>query len=152
MDFTILEPSHNGLENVLVMTDILSKFSVAIPTRDQRASTVAQVLMTEWFYKFGEPSHLHSDQGHSFESSLIQQLCCMYGVTRSHTTPYHPAGNGQCEWFNRTMHNLLRTLPVSRKRDWASCLPQFFVTTLLHISQLGSPHTFLCLAKIPSYQ
>lgn len=138
MDFTILEPSHNGLENVLVMTDILSKFSVAIPTRDQRASTVAQVL--------------HSDQGHSFESSLIQQLCCMYGVTRSHTTPYHPAGNGQCEWFNRTMHNLLRTLPVSRKRDWASCLPQFFVTTLLHISQLGSPHTFLCLAKIPSYQ
>lgn len=55
MDFTILEPSHDGLENVLVMTDIFSKFTAAIPTRDQRASTVAQVLVTQWFCKFGGP-------------------------------------------------------------------------------------------------
>ena len=124
IDFTLLEPSRNGYENVLVMTDVFSKFTVAIPTRDQRAPTVAQVLISEWFYKFGVPSRLHSDQGRSFESSLIHQLCLMYGVTKSRTTPYHPAGNGQCERFNRTLHNLLRTLPVSRKHDWAACLPQ----------------------------
>lgn len=39
MDFTILELSHNGLENVLVMTDIFSKFMVAIPTLYQWATT-----------------------------------------------------------------------------------------------------------------
>ena len=51
LDFTLLEPSHNGLENVLVLTDVVSKSTVAVPTRDQRASTVAQVLVSEWFYK-----------------------------------------------------------------------------------------------------
>lgn len=141
IDFTLLEPSRNGLENVLVMTDVFSKFTVAIPTRDQRASTVAQVLVQEWFYKFGVPGRLHSDQGRNFESSLIHQLCSLYGVTKSRTTPYHPAGNGQCERFNRTLHNLLRTLPVSQKRDWASCLSQvlFCYNTTPHQGTGESP-------------
>lgn len=124
MDYTVLEPTHDGVENVLVMTDVFSKYTLAVPTRDQRASTVTRVLVTEWFSKFGVPARIHSDQGRNFESSLVQQLCALYGVEKSRTTPYHPAGNGQCERFNRTLHNLLRTLPVSRKRDWSSCLPQ----------------------------
>lgn len=141
IDFTLLEPSRNGYENVLVMTDVFSKFTVAVPTRDQRASTVAQVLVSEWFYKFGVPSRLHSEQGRSFESSLIHQLCLLYGVAKSRTTPYHPAGNGQCERFNRTLHNLLRTLPASRKRDWAACLPQvlFCYNTTPHQGTGESP-------------
>ena len=59
-----------------------------------------------------------------FESSLIQQLCGLYGIKKSCTTPYHPTGNGQYERFNRTNHSLLHTFPVSWKRDWSSCLPQ----------------------------
>ncbi|TWW68329.1 hypothetical protein D4764_19G0001270 [Takifugu flavidus] len=123
------------------MTDVFSKFTVAVPTPDQRAVTVAQVLVTEWFYKYGVPSRLHSDQGRSFESGLIFQLCAFYGVAKSRTTPYHLARNGQCERFNRTLHNLLRTLPVSRKRDWASCLPQvlFGYNTTPHQSTGESP-------------
>lgn len=120
IDFTLYEPSRSGLENVLVMTDVFTKYTLAVPTRDQRAETMAQVLVIEWFYKFGVPAHIHSNQGRSFESSLIQQFCSLYQIEKSHTTPYHPAGNGQCERFNRTLHNLLRTLPNSRKVDWPS--------------------------------
>lgn len=58
IDFTLLEPSCNGVENVLIMTDVFSKFSVAVPTWDQRAPTIAQVLLTEWFYNIGVPSRL----------------------------------------------------------------------------------------------
>lgn len=145
VDFTILEPTRSGLENVLVITDVFSKYSIAVPTRDQRAATVAQVLVTEWFYRFGIPSRVHSDQGRCFESTLIYQLCGMYRIEKSRTTPYHPAGNGQCERFNRTLHNLLRTLPDSQKRDWAACLPQvvFCYNTTPHQSTGESPHLLM---------
>ena len=100
LDFTLLEPSRNGFENVLVLINVFSKFTVAVLTLDQRASIMAQVLVSEWFYKFGVPSRLQSDQGRSFETSLIHQLCALYGVAKSRSTPYHPAGNGQCERFH----------------------------------------------------
>ncbi|XP_016300864.1 uncharacterized protein LOC107657336 [Sinocyclocheilus anshuiensis] len=81
-------------------------------------------------------------QGHNFESALILQLCELYQVRKSRTTPYHPAGNGQCERFNRTLHNLLRTLPGSRKRDWVSCLSQviFCYNTTPHQVTGESPY------------
>ncbi len=63
IDFTVLEPSRNGVEDVLVMTDVFSKYTWAVPTRDQRATTVAQVLVAEWFSRFGVPARIHSDQG-----------------------------------------------------------------------------------------
>lgn len=97
IDFTILEPSSSGVEHVLIMTNVFSKYTVAVPTRDQRAETVARLLVTEWFCKFSVPARLHSDQGQNFESGLIEQLCALYGVIKSRTTPYHPAGNRQCE-------------------------------------------------------
>lgn len=112
-----------------MLTDVFTKYTLA-------------VLVVEWFCKFGVPGRIHSDQGRNFESSLIQQLCHLYGVEKSRMTPYHPAGNGQCKRFNRTLHNLLRTLPPSSKRDWAACLPQvlFSYNTTPHQSTGESPY------------
>ncbi len=81
----MLEPSRSGVENVLVTKDVFSKYTLTVPTRDQRAETVA--LVTEWFYKFGVHGHLHSDQGRNFESFLIRQLCSLYDIRKSRTTP-----------------------------------------------------------------
>lgn len=48
MDFTVLEPSLDGRENVFILTNMFSKFTMAIPTRDQRATTVAKCLVKGW--------------------------------------------------------------------------------------------------------
>lgn len=124
LDFTMLEPASDGRENVLVLTDVFSKFTQAIPTRDQQANTVADVLVRQGFHLFGVQSRIHSDQGRNFESKVIKQLCDMYGIKSTRTTTYHPEGNGQCERFNRTLHDLLHTIPPDRKKRWPQYLSQ----------------------------
>ena len=145
MDFTLLDKSSAGLENVLVLTDVFSKFTIAVPTRDQKAPTVAKILVKEWFVKYGVPTRLHSDQGRSFENKIIESLCKIYDIKKSKTCPYHPRGNGQCERYNRTLHNLLRTLPPDRKKKWPEILPElcYIYNATPHASTGFAPYELL---------
>ncbi len=45
----------------------------------------------------GFPHKILIDQGASFESKVIAELCKLTGVQKLQTTPYHPQGNGQVE-------------------------------------------------------
>lgn len=118
MDYLTLEPCKGGIQNVLVITDHFSKFSVAVPTRNQTSKTTADALFHNFIVPYGIPTTLHSDQGANFSSKLIQDLCFLTGISKSRTTPYHPMGNGITERFNRTLISMLGTLEQDQKSDW----------------------------------
>ena len=145
IDFTRLEMSRNEYEDVLVITDVFTKWVVAVPVKDQSAETVVRVLIDEWILNFGAPTQLHSDQGRNFESRLVGLLCHHYGIHKSRTTPYHPSGNGVCERFNATLHQLLRTLPENDKASWPKHVKEmvYYYNTTRHRSTGHSPFTLL---------
>lgn len=122
IDYLKLERSVGGYENVLVITDHFTRYAQAIPTLNQTAKTTARVLFDKFIVHYGFPERLHSDQGRNFESNIIKQLCELADIAKSRTTPYHPSGNGMCERFNRTLLQMLATLPETEKRNWKDAL------------------------------
>lgn len=111
-------------QNILVMTDQFTRFAWAVPTRDQTSSTTARAVWAHEIQPFGCPMRFHYDQGPNFESKWMQELCKLYGVTKSRTTAYHPQGNGLCERWNQTLLSMLRTLEEEKQDQWADFLPE----------------------------
>lgn len=117
MDFLSLEPDSHNTKDILVITDHFTKYAVAIPTRDQKASTVAKTLWEHFLVHYGFPERLHSDQGRDFESHTIKELCALAGIRKVRTSPYHPRGN-PVERYNRTLLSMLGTLQAKEKTQW----------------------------------
>ena len=118
MDYLSLEVSKGGYENILVITDHFTRYSVAIPTINQTAQTTARVLYDNFLVHYGFPARLHSDQGRNFESAVIKQLCHITGIKKSRTTSYHAMGNGMVARFNQTLLGMLGTLTSDKKSNW----------------------------------
>ena len=54
---------------------------------------------------------------------IMSHLYAMYRVEQSTTTPYNPHGNAPTERMNRTLINLLKSLPKEQKSNWPLHLP-----------------------------
>lgn len=115
--------SQRGNTCVLVVGDYFTKWTEAFALPNHQAVTVADVLVTEVFLRFGVPRILHSDQGREFQSDLIQELCAVLGVTKTRTAPYHPQSDGQIERFNRTLIAMLSKLSEADRENWDDYLP-----------------------------
>ena len=150
MDYLSLEPSKGNIENVLVITDHFTRYALAYPSKTQTAQATARILWDNFICHYGFPEKFISDQGRNFESDLIKELCKIAGVSKVHTTPYHPQGNGQCERFNSTLCNMLGTLSEEEKSDWKShlgCMTHAYNCTK-HASTTYSPY-YLMFGRHP---
>ena len=124
---------------LFVVQDYFTKWADATPLPDQTATRISAELV-KLFSVFGHPEILHPHQGRNFESAILTQTLEAFGVTKSHTTAYHPQGDGMVEHFNRSLLKLLRAY-IDNPDDWEPyiyhlcCMP----TTLLFTPPQGLP-------------
>lgn len=150
IDFWSAEQTSGKAVDVLVVTDHFSKMAHAFPCHNQSAKQVARRLWNDFFCVYGFPKRIHSDQGANFESKMIRSLLEMAGIQKSHTTPYHPMGNGLAERFNRTLGNMIRALPVESKAKWPQLLQTltFSYNCTVHETTGFAPF-YLMFGRIP---
>ena len=117
-----LPQTRAGKKYIIVITDYLTKYVLAIATRDQTAETTAAVLM-EKFLEYGLPERLITDNGSNFRSRLVKELCRLLKISHLFTTPYHPQFDGLCERYNRTLAAMLRAFVAENQTDWDKYLP-----------------------------
>ncbi|KFD69482.1 hypothetical protein M514_18354 [Trichuris suis] len=112
---------------MLSMGDLLwaggLKWAEAYSCSTMEAEETAELLVTQFFAKFVPPDTIHSDQGSTFEASLMGNLFELFGIEKTRTTPYHPQSNGLVERFNRTLLDVLRALVSETPGNWDSALP-----------------------------
>ena len=152
VDFTTMDPSREGKENVLVLTDAFSKFSQVFVIPNQEALTMAKIIVDKWFYIYGIPARIHSNKGQSFKNSILEHLYTMYGVKQSTTMPCNPCGNSTCERFNCTLHDLLKMLDKEQKANWPLYLPSlvFAYNAMPHSVPGYQPYELMFRHKAPT--
>jgi len=87
------------------------------PCLTKRLTELSKFCVMEVFTLVGPLCKLHSDQGRNFESHILTDLCKAFDVVKSHTTPYHPMGDGLVERMNRSLLNFLRAF-IEKEVNW----------------------------------
>ena len=119
--------SDQGNRYLLIAMDYFTKWPEVYAIPNQEASTIAEVLVANFFCRFGIPRELHSDQGRNFESHLLKEVLQRLGVSKTRTTPLHPQSDGMVERYVKTIEEHLRKVVSSHQRDWDERLPLFLL-------------------------
>ena len=100
---------------MLVVIDYYTRWPEAFTLEHQDAHSVALRLISEIISRYGAPYVIHTDQGTNFESKLIAELCKLYDIKKTRTTPYHPQSDGLVERLNRTLVDTIALLQKTLK-------------------------------------
>jgi hypothetical protein len=130
---------------ILVVTDYYTRWPMAFAMKNQRAATIATILIEQVFCQHGFPATLLSDRGTNFLSELVAAVLKVFHVKKLNTTAYHPQTNGLTERFNNTLCTMLTPYTNKNQDDWDEYLPYvlFAYRTSPHHSTKQSPFYLL---------
>ncbi|CAG2201940.1 unnamed protein product [Mytilus edulis] len=109
---------------VLMIVDQFTKWLECFPIPGQTAEIVAKAAVDGFISRFGCPLEVHTDQGKNVDGNLMWNLCELLEISKTRTTAYHPASNGQVERYNRTVLQIIRCFLNKKQCEWDVHLQQ----------------------------
>ena len=130
---------------IVTIMDVYSRYLIAIPVRNHKASTVSRCLYESVVAYFGTPRSILSDRGTEFTSVIWESLTQMLGAKIKLTAPYYPQGNSVIERSHRTLNNMLRTMLLEKRQgEWSSLLP----SVMLYMNSMIQERTGVSASEI----
>lgn len=119
----------------------LTKFLVAVPTKDCTALTAAECLLEHILCRYSFPARLISDNATSFTSQIIKELCKLCVIKKIFTSPYHPQAN-MVERAHRTLNSYMRAYTANNRDTWHEILKYatFAYNNAVHTNTGFTPH------------
>ena len=108
----------NKNQYILVIQDLFTKYTIAVPLADTKSSTVARAYIQHWIQYFGQPHRILNDNGTNFVSDLFRELHVLLGSAATTSSPYHPQTNGAVERWNKTVKTMLSHFVNALGNDW----------------------------------
>jgi hypothetical protein len=124
-----------GNRYFLVAMDYFTKWPEVYAIPNQEASTVVEVLVNNFFCRFGVPMELHSDQRRNFESRLVREVLERLGVRKTRTTLLNPQPDRMVERYVKTIDEHLRKVVSSNQTVWEERIPLFLMAYQLSIHE-----------------
>ena len=154
VDVLQLPPSYQGNQYAIVFMDYLTKWPEVFATCDQKAETIARLLVEQVIARHWVPELLLSDRGPNFLSTLVQEVCTLVGTIKINTSGYHPQCDGLVEKFNGTLINMLSKCVNKYGRDWDGHLPYLLFAYRVAVQESTQTSPFYLLygreARVPT--
>jgi hypothetical protein len=94
------------------------KFPVVYDIHKHEASTVAEILVTTFFCRFGVPREILSDQGRNVDSSLLQKISRLLRNFKRRKTLPISVSEDTVEGYVSTMKKYVRILVSISQKYW----------------------------------
>ena len=112
----------DGSKYILTITDLFSKYLIAIPTVKSDSQAVIESL-DSYIRCNGKPDCILMDNGSHFTANNMQDYMAGKEVKAIYTPPYRPQANGVSERSHRTINEILRKNSTLNS-DWTQLLQQ----------------------------
>ena len=150
MEVTMAAKEKPVVKNVLVVVDHFTRYVQAFVTKNHTARTTARVLYNNFFFVFGFPQKLLSDQGTEFTGDVIAAMCKLLGIEKIRTTPYHPQTKGLAERVHQTLQRMIGKLDPEKCRKWPEHIGSVLIAYNATRSQVtGYSPYFLMFGRRP---
>ena len=126
LDMPQVQDENTGikLNQILVIVDRFSKYTILIPTRKEATTEeVYELLWTHVFAVFGIPEQMTSDQDKIFKTTRWKTLMKNDGIKTVLSTAHHQQTDGQSERKIQEVQTYFRIYMDFKQKNWKKICP-----------------------------